>query len=228
MRRVAIIPARGSSRRLPRKNVVGFLGRPIIVWTVEAARESGCFERILVSTDDPEIARAARETGTEVMDRPAYLTADEVTTSKVCLHVLDAEEAAGRRYDVVGCLYATAPLRSAEDVRAVMSLVQPGLCDFAVAVTEYSHPPHQALCPRDDGTLAPMWPELVTRQTQDVGPLYVDNGSTYAASVGAFRRQGHFFGPGLRGYRMPRSRSVDIDYPVDLRLAEFFARSEGL
>jgi pseudaminic acid cytidylyltransferase len=224
--RIAIIPARGRSTRLPGKNVVEFLGKPIIVWTVQAALESRYFRRVLVSTDDAGIARAAQVGGAEVVTRPPHLAADEVTASDVCLHVLETEEGSGAHYEVVACLYATAPLRTAQDIRAVVDLVEPGVCDFALAVTDYSYPPHQALRSNGGGTLAPMWPDLVTRQSQEVGPFCVDNGSTYAASVSAFRRQGHFYGPGLRGHHMPRDRSVDIDYPVDLELARFFAQRQ--
>lgn len=224
MGRLAIIPARGGSRRLPRKNVVEFGGRPIIAWTVEAALESECFERIVVSTDDAAIASAARAAGAQVQERPAALAGAAATVVQVCGHVLACEETTGHRYDVLCCLYPTAPLRGAEDIRAVVALVEPGVCDFALAVTEYSHPAHQALRRAGDGSLAPMWPDLVGLREDAVGALVVDNGSTYAASVAAFRLHQTFYGPGLRGHSMPRSRSVDIDGVEDLELARYFAR----
>lgn len=228
MRRVAIIPARGGSRRLPRKNVVEFQGRPIIAWSIDAARESECFERVVVSTEDAEIAAIARAAGAEVLDRPAALAGAAATVVQVCRHVLAHEESAGREYEVLCCLYPTAPLRGAEDIRSVVGLVEPGACDFALAVTEYSHPPHQALRRGEGGTLVPMWPELIDRRAESVGPLVVDNGSTYAAAVAAFRAHGSFYGPGLRGHLMSRGCSVDIDGAEDLELARHYARRLGL
>lgn len=228
IQRLAIIPARGGSRRLPRKNVVEFEGRPIIAWTIDAARESECFERIVVSTDDPEIAHAARAAGAEVQDRPPSLAGASATVAQVCLHVLAGEESMGRQYDILCCLYPTAPLRHAEDVRSTVGLIEPGVCDFALAVTEYSHPPHQALRRGADDTLAPMWPELVAEREDTLGSLVVDNGSTYAATVAAFQSYGTFYGPGLRGHLMSRARSVDIDRAEDLELARHYAQRLGL
>jgi len=224
MRALAVIPARGGSRRLPRKNVLDFLGRPMIQWTIEAARGSGCFGRVVVSTEDAEIAAAAGAAGAEVMARPAALAGHQATVAQVCLDVLERLEREGAAMpDLLCCLYATAPLRGAGDIRAVAALVEPGVWDFALAVTDYSHPPHQALRITPGGALAPMWPELVTLREEAVGPLCVDNGSTYAAHVPALRRHGHFYGPGLRGHRMPRERSVDIDVAADLELARCYA-----
>lgn len=222
MSRLAVIPARGGSRRLPHKNVVEFAGRPIIAWTVAAALESGRFDRLLVSTDDATIAAAARDAGAEVAERPRALASDTARVVDVCLDLLARERAAGREYEVLCCLYPTAPLRRAQDIAAVLDLLQPGVCDFAMAVTRYAHPPHQALV-ADAGGLRPLWPELVERRAAELGELCVDNGSTYAADAAAFRRHRSFHGPGLRGWRMPFARSIDIDEPEDLELARRLA-----
>jgi pseudaminic acid cytidylyltransferase len=222
MKRLAIIPARGGSKRLPRKNVLPFRGRPIIAHTIEAALANRCFERVLVSTEDGEIARAAKEAGAEVQERPADLATDVAGVTEVCLDVLAAEERAGRTYGTFACLYATAPLRRADDIAAVMALIDSG-CDFAMAVTTYAVPPHQALRVGQDGTLSAMWPDLVERRASEIGRLVVDNGSTYAARVTAFREHRSFYGPALRGHLMPRERSVDIDEQADYDLACYFA-----
>ncbi len=223
MRRLALIPARGGSVRLPRKNVVDFLGRPIIAYTVSAALETGLFDRVCVSTDDAEIAAAGRAAGAEILDRPPDLARNTAQVREVCLQVLDAEEAEGRHYDVLCCLYATAPLRTAADIRAVVSLIEPGRCDFALAVTTYDHSPHQALTIDARGWLVPIWPDLVNLRSQDVPEPFVDNGSTHAVTVAAFRRDRSFYGPNLRGHVMPLERSIDIDLPVHLEMARFFA-----
>jgi CMP-N-acetylneuraminic acid synthetase len=224
---LAIIPARGGSKRLPRKNVINFGGRPIIAYTIKAALEAGIFERVLVSTEDAEIAETAGRFGAEISERPDSLAGDDVGVASVCLDLLDREAAAGRDYGVMCCLYATAPLRNAADIRAVAGLIGSD-CDFAMAVSEYENPPLQALRETPDGNLAPMWPEWVNVRSQDAPELLVDNGSTYAVSVEAFRREKSFYGPKLRGHVMPRERSVDIDTAADLDLAKYFAsKAEG-
>ncbi len=220
---IAIIPARGGSRRLPRKNVVDFLGRPIIAWTIEAARVSGCFARIVVSTEDDEIAGVAARFGAEIARRPLALAADAATVVDVCLDLLAGEDQAGRGWPRMVCLYATAPLRGAADIRRTAALLEPGRCDFAIAVTDFDLPPHQALKPRGNGGLEPMWPELIGRRSSEMPALCVDNGSTYAVTVAAFRARRSFYGPGLRGHAMPRSRSVDIDTVEDLDYARWLA-----
>ncbi len=221
---VAVIPARGGSKRLPRKNILPFRGRPIIAYTIEAAMGSGRFNRVLVSTEDEEIAEAAAGFGAEIDERPEVLARDDAGVVDVCIDLLDREGRAGRRYEVMCCLYATAPLRDANDVRCVIDLLGPG-CDFAMAVTHYDLPPWQALKSTEDGGLEPMWPELVARRSQEIPSLFVDNGSTYGVRVEAFMRRRSFYGPGLRGHLMPRRRSVDIDTAEDMALAEYYAGS---
>lgn len=224
---IAVIPARGGSKRLLRKNVVPFFGHPIIGYTIRAALESNCFDRVLVSTENAEIAEIGRRYGAEVDDRPAALADDRAGVVEVCIELLNREAVAGRNHAVLGVLYATAPLRSADDIRATMALLDPGRCDFALAVTEYDLPPYRALRRGIDGTLAPMWPDLAFAKSQDVPPLYVNNASTYIVSVPAFLRHRSFTGPGARGHVMPRSRTTDIDVPEDLDEARRKAERAG-
>jgi pseudaminic acid cytidylyltransferase len=223
IRRLAIIPARGGSKRLPRKNILPFQGRPIIAHTIDAATASGCFTRILVSTEDAEIADAARAAGAEIHQRDPSLATDAATLTQVCLDILDSEERAGHNYDTFACLYATAPLRRADDIAAVITLAERDDSDFALAVTTYPLPPHQALRMAEHGTLTPMWPDLVNLRADSVGKLVVDNGSTNAAKIVAFRKHRTFYGPGLAGHVMPRERSVDIDEKDDYDLACWYA-----
>lgn len=227
MNAVALIPARGGSKRLPRKNVIDFLGRPIIAYTIEAAQESGCFERVVVSTEDEEIAAVARQAGAMVDRRPKHLATDAAIVVDVCLDFLDRERQSKRDWPALCCLYATAPLRNAADIRATMRLLEPGQCDFAMAVTVFDLQPHIALKSAPDGTLTPMWPELLTLRASDLPALRVGNGSTYGVNVEAFRRARSFYGPRMRGYEMPRGRSVDIDTAYDLELALWAARRQA-
>src|SRR5436190_22860631 len=222
-RRLAIIPARGGSKRLPRKNVLPFRGRPMLAHTVEAALMSRCFERVLVSSEDEEIAAVAQGAGAEIFRRSAELASDTARVTDVCLDVLAQEEHAGRLYEIFACLHATAPLRRAEDIAAVLALLDSNSTDFAMAVVTYALAPHQALHVEKDGTLIPMWPDLIDLRASEIGQLVVDNGSTYAARVAAFRQQKTFYGSGLRGHVMPRERSVDIDERHDYDLARWYA-----
>ena len=220
--KLCVIPARGGSKRLPRKNVLDFRGRPMLAHTIQAARDSGCFARILVSSDDEATLEIAERHGAACHARDAALAGDEARVVAVILDVLESEAAAGRDYELLCCLYPAAPLRLASDVAAVVGLIEPGRCDFAMAVTDYGLPPHQALRLDDDIALTPMFPDLIERRDDEVGRLVVDNGSTYAASVPAFQAQQSFYGTGLRGHVMPRSRSVDINSAEDLALADFY------
>ena len=224
MRGVCIIPARGGSKRLPRKNIADFLGRPILTHSVEAARDSGVFDRVVVSTEDPEIAEIAERGGAQTHERGDHLAGDTARLVDVCLAFLDDEERAGRHWDFFACLLATAPMRNADDVKRTRALLEPGMCDFAMAVTTYPLPPLQALRADGGDFLRPMFPDMIELRSQDTPALFVDNGSTYVAHVPAFRREKTFYGSRLRGHVMPRDRSVDIDEPFDLELARMLAQ----
>ena len=225
--RVCVIPARGGSKRLPRKNVVDFFGKPMIAYTIEAALEAERFGRVVVSSEDAEILEVARSFGAEIAERDSTLATDGARVSDVLLDFIDLEEEAGRNYEVLCCLFPAAPMRGSLDVAAVVDLVVPGECDFAIAVTEYDLPPHQALRLEDGGALRPMWPDLVDMRDEDVGPLVVDNGSTYAAHVPAFRKQRNFYGAPLSGHLMARERSVDINTAVDLEITKLHYRPQA-
>ena len=213
---LAIIPARGGSKRVPRKNVLPFNGKPMIAWTIEAALASGRFSKVIVSTDDEEIAAVARRYWIGVDKRPDYLATDAARVVDVCIDVLKRHEC-----EWFACLYATAPMRNAQDIQATTALLGED-CAFALAVTDYHMSPHQAL--RMDGDrLAPMWPDLIEKRHDEMPRMVVDNGSTYAANTAAFMAQRTFYGTPMRGYIMPRERSVDIDTPHDLEYAKWLA-----
>jgi pseudaminic acid cytidylyltransferase len=226
MAAVAVIPARGGSKRLPRKNIADFLGKPIISYTIEAAHQSGCFSRVIVSTEDDEIAEVALRFGAEVDVRDTSLASDTATVHAVCITFLDAERARGRDWDQMACLYATAPLRTADDIRATMALLETGVCDFAMGVSSYDKQPHQALKLMPGNALVPMWPELLKYRASDLPPLRASNGTTYVVNCEAFRQHGDFYGPNLRGHNMPRNHAVDIDTAEDLEFARLIARHD--
>ena len=209
---------------MPRKNIMDFLGKPIISYTIGAAQRSGLFTHVVISTDDAEIAQIAETCGAKVQERSAKLAGDRATLVDICLDFLKTEQTAGRRYEVICCLLATSPIRNESDIAAVYRLIEPGICDFAMAVTSYDLPPYQALRKNHDGFLVPIWPDVANLRSQDLPTPYVDNGSTYCASVRALRQYRTLYGPNLRGYVMPRERSVDIDEAADLEMARYFAQ----
>jgi pseudaminic acid cytidylyltransferase len=219
---LAVIPARGGSKRLPRKNIVDFFGKPIIHYTIEAARNAGIFSRILVSTEDLEIAEISKRSGAEVDTRPTSLATDSATIVEVCLELLDRLEKSGERYTTLSVLYATAPLRTSEDIRLTWQLLRPNVCEFAMAVTEFQQPVHQALRMEKDGVMKPIFSESIEKRAAAMGNYFSGNGSTYSVNVAAFRRHAGFYGGLLKGHTMPMERSVDIDTKDDLEMAKFY------
>jgi N-acylneuraminate cytidylyltransferase len=218
---IAIIPARGGSKRVPRKNVMPIGGRPLIAYTIDAALQSGCFSQVIVSTEDAEIAAVAAGCGATVHPRPEALGADTATVVQVCTDVLETRRAdMGRLPETFCCLYATAALRTAEDIRACRALLEPGVCNYAVALTRYWQNPLQAVVREADGSLRYLWPELVDLRPWQRPDLYVDSGSLYWAVTERFLKDQDFLGPGLRGYTLPRLRAIDIDEPDDVALME--------
>jgi pseudaminic acid cytidylyltransferase len=220
MKTVALIPARGGSKRLPRKNILPFQGKPMIAHTIEAALQSGLFEKVVVSTDDPEINEISKKYDAHVLMRDPSLATDQASVRAVALDFLERE----KEVELLCVLYATAPMRSAADIRATHALIERGVCHHALAVCEYSHSPHQALkVMSDKGDISPMWPELVALRSDAVPKMVVDNGSTYFVVVEDFKKDSNFYAPAMRGHVMPRWKSVDMDTADDFDLAQFYA-----
>ena len=221
-RGLCIIPARGGSKRFPSKNVARLCGRPLLAYTIEAALDSRLFARVVVSTEDSEIARVAEAHGAEVpFMRPHALASDTATGVEVCVDTLARLAAAGQEFDVLGVLLATAPLRTVEDLRNAYARLVERQADFVMGVTDYAIPPFWALEERD-GYLRPHFGDTYMVKSQELPKVCVDNGAIYLARVDAFLREKTFYGRRLVGYWMPRERSVDVDEPIDLELAEFF------
>lgn len=222
IRRVVIIPARGGSKRLPRKNILPLGGRPMLAWSVDAAQQSGLFTRVCVSTDDEEVAAVAGNAGAEVLWRPASLGSDTATVAEVCSHHLAEMQNNDEHYDHLYCLYPTAPLRQAEDLRAMADIFATKTDAVAViAVTSYMHYPHQALQLTGSGKLTAFWPELVNLRGSDLPPLMAGNGSTYAVRIDRFMDSLDFMpSEGLYGYAMDLIRSIDIDTQAEFDLLQ--------
>jgi N-acylneuraminate cytidylyltransferase len=217
---VAIIPARGGSKRIPRKNVRQFCGRPIIAWPIAAAAASGLFDRILVSTDDSEIAGVAREAGAEVpFFRPNDLADDQSGTTDVIVHALSWCAEAGWEVDAACCIYATAAFASAEDLAAARRLLS-SECDYAFAAVRYGHPPQRGFLRGDDGSPELLRPEHQETRTQDLPPVFHDAGQFYWGTRAAWTGRRPFFSDRTRFIELPAWRAQDIDREEDWALAE--------
>lgn len=227
---LAIVPARGGSKRLPRKNVRPLGGKPLIAWTIDSALESGCFVDVLVSTDDVEIADAARAAGAMVpWLRPAELATDTANSSDVLKHALDWYEADRGSVEGVVLLQPTCPFRREESVLGALKLFleQPGGDDRPTVVSVSPSPVPPEWCFRIDastGAMQPVlgWPELGKR-SQDLPPAVQLNGSIYIASSATIRASRPLVGPGSLAFLMSGpEESVDIDTEDDWILAESF------
>ena len=218
---LGLIPAKGGSTRLAKKNIRPLAGRSLLAWTADAARASGVIDRLIVSTEDEEVAAAARALGIEVpFLRPLELARDPAGVVHVALHALDTLEAAGERYDTLVTMLPTCPLRSADDIRGAYDLFVARGRPFVLSVSEFEHTPFAALGPTDDGRLEPYMPQYFGRKSQEMPKAYRPNGAVHVLDVGAFRKARTDLAQPLIGYVMPRERSFDIDTEDDLRAAE--------
>ena len=220
--RIAIIPARGGSKRMPRKNILPLCGKPLLVWSIEAAFESCLFEKVCVSTEDDEIASIASDSGALVLKRPASLATDQSTVAQTCLYHLRELHREGSIYDFLYCLYPTSPLRNATDLSAIAKVFRDNPdAQSVIAATDYSHYPFQALVCEKNCKVAPFWPELVRKRSSDLPDLVAGNGSTYAITVPAFLQSQDFYtSVGMYVHRMEKLRSIDVDTADDFALLE--------
>ncbi|MBI5558932.1 MAG: pseudaminic acid cytidylyltransferase [Deltaproteobacteria bacterium] len=218
---VAIIPARGGSKRIPGKNIKPFAGRPIIAYSIEAALDSGLFDRVIVSTDSEEIAAVARQYGAETpFMRPAALSDDFTTTAEVVDHALRWLQEYDERVRHVCCIYATAPFIRPEDLRTGHELLVGHRVSTVFPVTNYPSSIFRALKIEADGHLAMMWPEHELTRSNDLPEAYHDAGQFYWLDVAAFLASGRIYGHDALPLILPRCLVQDIDTPEDWHLAE--------
>lgn len=225
-RTLGLIPAKGKSTRLKRKNVLDFCGKPMLSWTIEAALESGEIDDLVVSTEDPEIAEVAQQWGAEVpFVRPEKLAVDPAGVETVALDALDRLEALGRSYQRIVILLPTSPLRSAEDIRAASILFRKQRALSLMSVTAYDHSPYSAYRDSEEaGLLEPVFPEYNRIKSQELAPAWRCNGAIHILDVDFFREHKSYTCAPLLKFEMPRERSVDIDTQDDLLYAEFLKR----
>lgn len=220
--RLAVIPARGGSKRIPRKNIKLFGGRPMMAWSIQAAQDSGCFDRIIVSTDDEEIAEVARAHGAETpFMRPSDLSDDHTGTIPVIAHATQWQQLQGPAPTEVCCIYATAPFLQAEDVRRGLQLLQETGAAYAFSVTSFAFPIQRAIRITPDQRVEMFYPEHFHTRSQDLEEAWHDAGQFYWGKASAWVNQLPLFSHHAVPVVLPRRRVQDIDTPEDWEQAEW-------
>lgn len=224
--KLAVIPARGGSKRIPRKNVRDFCGRPMLAWPIQAALDSACFDEVIVSTDDDEIAEVARHSGASVpFMRPADLSDDYTGTIPVIRHATQWFADQGLEPREVCCLYATAPFVQAEDLRRGLAVLQDQAVDYAFSVTSYGFPIQRALRVNDQLRVEMFQPENFTRRSQDLEEAFHDAGQFYWGQASAWLAGKVIFSSSSAAVLLPRHRVQDIDTPEDWTRAEWLFKA---
>lgn len=221
MKILAIIPARGGSKRIERKNIRDFDGQPVIAYSIKAAIASGCFENVMVSTDDEEIAAVARKYGAEVpFMRSAATANDFATTADVIFEVIGEYRKLGKDFDAICCLYATAPFVSAARLRSGADIILNKDAQAAFTCVAYSYPTQRCLVIGPDGRIGMKYPEYAKSRSQDLQPTYHDAGQYYFTTVEAFEKCGSLWGPDTLPIVVPEMEVQDLDTPSDWEIAE--------
>ena len=224
--KLALIPARGGSKRIPRKNIKLFCGKPMIAWSIESAQQSGCFDQVVVSTDDAEIAEVARQYGAQVpYMRPAALSDDHTGTTAVVAHAINWFAAQGNTPEQVCCLYATAPFVSAGDLCRGLSVLTETGADYAFAVTSYAFPIQRAIRITPAGRVEMFSPEHFNTRSQDLEEAYHDAGQFYWGHANAWLANKMIFSAASAPVKLPRHRVQDIDTPEDWLRAEWLFKA---
>jgi N-acylneuraminate cytidylyltransferase/CMP-N,N'-diacetyllegionaminic acid synthase len=219
---LVVIPARGGSKRLPRKNVLPLAGKPLICWTIEAALEAKLKARIMVTSDDEEILAIARQyqsQGVIAYKRPDELATDTASTADVLIDAIQAEQAAGHDPKTLVLLQPTSPLRTAEDILAALEVYRDGGCeDTVVTVCEVDHPTAWVGTIGEGSRLEGI--DLSGKRSQDYRKEYRLNGAVYVANTDRLLQVRSLFTKTLHASVMPRDRSLDIDEEMDLHVCE--------
>lgn len=220
MSSIAIITARGGSKRIPHKNIKAFLGRPIIEYSIRVALESEVFDEVMVSTDDMEIAEIAKRAGAKVPFLRSDATAnDYATTADVILEVIEEYVRSGRFFDQICCIYPTAPFLTTGAIRDAMKLLEEQNADSVLPVVQFSFPPQRAVVVRE-GLVTPNTPEFMNCRSQDLEPFYHDCGQFYCLKTSRFLEEKKLIMQKTCPYIQDEMYVQDIDTEKDWEIAE--------
>ena len=224
--RLAIIPARGGSKRIPRKNIKPFGGLPMIAWSIRAANESRCFDRVIVSTDDQEIADIAIAHGAEVpFMRPAELADDYIGTISVIAHAIAWQNQHGQTAREICCIYATAPFVQASDLQHGLQVLHNTGAEYAFSVTNYAFPIQRAIRILPEQRVEMLQPEHFNTRSQDLEEAWHDAGQFYWGKARAWLAHTPLFSHTSAPVPLPRHRVQDIDTPEDWKRAELMFKT---
>ena len=220
MKALALITARGGSKRIPRKNIKDFNGKPIIAYSIEAALGSGVFDEVMVSTDDEEIAEISRSYGAQVpFFRSEKTSNDYATTSDVINEVISEYEKRGKKFDIITCIYPTAPFITSEKLKKAVEELESSDADSLIPVVRFSYPPQRAM-EIQEGRLVFRQPENLTARSQDLTPHYHDAGQFYVTRTESFLRTNSLLMGSIIPLELSELEVQDIDNEVDWKLAE--------
>ena len=220
MTNLAIIPARGGSKRIPRKNIKNFLGKPIITYSIEAALNSNLFDEVMVSTDDSEIAEIAIKFGAKVpFFRSEETSNDFATTSDVLIEVLEKYKTLGKEYDYLTCIYPTSPFISAQKLIEAFNVLQSEELFSVFPVVKFGYPILRSL-KMEEGKISMNWPEYINSRSQDLPNSYHDSGQFYIGITTRFLEAKTMFTAKTGAIIIPETEVQDIDNEVDWQLAE--------
>jgi pseudaminic acid cytidylyltransferase len=217
---IAIIPARGGSKRIPRKNIKNFLGHPIIKYSIDAAINSKCFDEIMVSTDDIEIAEIAIKLGAKVpFMRSEKSSNDNASTEDVIIEVLNEYKKSSQVFSYACCIYPTAPFITPERLNTGLNLLQTSQALSLIPITRFSYPILRSL-KLENGKLVLNWPEYINSRSQDLKPAYHDCGQFYFIRIKEFMDHRMLFTENTIALEIPETEVQDIDNEEDWKLAE--------
>jgi N-acylneuraminate cytidylyltransferase len=224
--KIAVIPARGGSKRIPRKNIKDFYGKPMIAWSIEAAQNSGLFDHIIVSTDDDEIADIAKQFGASVpFMRPIDLSDDYTGTIEVIAHATQWALDQNWVIDAVCCIYATAPFIQADDIQGAYEALKSGTWSYSFTVTDFPAPIFRSFKMNEQGGLEMFYPEHFETRSQDLPEALHDAGQFYWGKPEAWIKGKRIFDEHSKPFLIPRWRVQDIDTPEDWKRAVLLAHT---
>ena len=227
---LAVIPARGGSKRLPRKNILNLAGKPLIAWTIETALGSKYIDKLVVSTDDKEIANISNKYGADVpFIRPSRLATDESTTVDVILHLLNELKKIGDEYDYIMLLQPTSPLRTSQNIDDSVKLMKESNSDAIISVCETEHPPLWCNTLPDDMSMDNFLDDSIkNKRSQDLPTQYRINGAIYIVTTKRLKLENSFFiNSNSTAYIMKQDNSIDIDTKDDFHLASIKIESHA-
>jgi CMP-N,N'-diacetyllegionaminic acid synthase len=220
---LAVIPARGGSKRLPRKNILNFGGKPLIAWSIDEAKKSKYIAKTLVTSDDTEILNIAKKYGAEVLQRPSELSSDSSTTYEALEHAINSLE---QEYEYIVLLQPTSPLRTSKHIDEAIELLESKDADAVISVCEVEHPVGWSMTLDEDDDMSEFVKNIDTRRSQEQEKHYRLNGAIYICKTKKLLEKKSFFlEENIFAYKMQREDSVDIDEELDFKLANLLLES---